>query len=398
VHTRALGLLVVCLFCLTGAAQASAAGPTVTVRVEGQAATLLEETTVTLDGTPTPPPGNCAGNTAAAALEKATNGNWDRQAFASSILGENHAFANNDYWGEWLSEKYGGGICNDVVQEGDRLVMLVDISGTAFEPTVYPLTMTGVPAKVSPGTPFTVDVKKHVSATGTPGEGTPTAAAGAQIAGAGVSSAGDGKATITLSQRGETTLKAILAGGQAGAAPKVSSRSAAAKVCVTDGADGFCGTTKPGGVAPVAQQAPACQTTGKDGLCGSPDRTAPVVAIKQLKEQARFRRGNAPLTLSGTVDADPAGLKEVRLRLTRTLGPRCSYYSGSVERFVRTTVCGAKGQQRFFSIGAKADWSYLLPFDLPIGRYVLDVQAVDKAGNVSAISARGRDRIVFVVR
>ncbi|MCW3015683.1 MAG: hypothetical protein JWO02_2775 [Solirubrobacterales bacterium] len=395
-HNRVLSLIVVGLVCLTGTAQASAAGTTVTVRVEGQAATLLEETTVTLDGTPTPAPGNCAGNTAAAALEKATHGNWDRQAFASTILGENHSFANNDYWGEWVSDKYGGGICNDVVQEGDRLVMLVDISGTSFEPTVYPLTMTGVPAKVSPGTPFTVDVTKHVSATGTPGEGTPTAAAGAQITGAGVTTTGDGKATITLSQRGETTLKAVLAGSQSGAAPKVSSRSAAAKVCVTDGADGFCGTTKPGEPAPVVPQAPACRTTGKDGLCGSPDRTAPTVAVTGLKEQAHFLRGHAPRTLAGKVDADPAGLKDVRLRLTRTLGPRCSYYSGTVERFVKTTVCGATGR-RFFSIGDRADWSYLLPFDLPRGRYVLDVQVVDKAGNVSAISARGRDRIVFVV-
>ena len=50
-----------------------------------------------------------------------------------------------------------------------------------------------------------------------------------------------------------------------------------------------------------------------------------------------------------------------------------------------------------FSIGDRADWSYLLPKRLGKGRYVLDVIAVDKLGNRDAL-ARGRNRVVFFVR
>ena len=66
------------------------AAPTVTVRVEGANATLLGRTSVTLgtgaNGSP------CDADTAGAALDAATNGNWDRQEFVQTILGETHKF------------------------------------------------------------------------------------------------------------------------------------------------------------------------------------------------------------------------------------------------------------------------------------------------------------------
>src|SRR5918997_5194575 len=70
------------------------AGPTVTVRVEGQNSTLLERTQVTLPDTGLD---ICGGKpfTAASALDVATHGNWDRKEFASTILGESHTFAQN---------------------------------------------------------------------------------------------------------------------------------------------------------------------------------------------------------------------------------------------------------------------------------------------------------------
>ena len=127
---RLLGLLVAALVIVPAAP--ALAGPTVSVRVEGQSATLLPATTVTLPdvkaaGNPCTDAG--AARSVAAAIEEATGGNWDRQGFTQTILGETHAFAASDYWAEWVNDKFGGGICSDVVQTGDRILMLVDVSG-----------------------------------------------------------------------------------------------------------------------------------------------------------------------------------------------------------------------------------------------------------------------------
>ena len=91
--------------------------------------------------------------------------------------------------------------------------------------------------------------------------------------------------------------------------------------------------------------------------------------------------------------SDPSGLLAVKLRLTRRVGKKCSYFSGSRETF-RPMRCG---RGSFFKIGDRADWSYLLPKRLGKGRYVFDAVAIDKAGNRDAL-ARGRNRVVFLVR
>ncbi|WP_354701793.1 hypothetical protein DSM112329_02128 [Paraconexibacter sp. AEG42_29] len=148
---------------------------------------------------------------------------------------------------------------------------------------------------------------------------------------------------------------------------------------------------------PAAAIDPSCRTNGRDGLCGSIDRTGPPAQITAIKEQQRFAAGKAPLTLSGTAGADPNGVADVRIRLTRVRGKKCHYYSGIDETFLRSKKCGADGQQ-LFSIGSGATWSYLLPRRMTPGRYTLDVQAVDALGNASVVGARGRDRIVFFVR
>jgi hypothetical protein len=139
-----------------------------------------------------------------------------------------------------------------------------------------------------------------------------------------------------------------------------------------------------------------CRTNGRDGLCGTPDRTAPVAAITSVKEKQRFTRAAAPLVLRGGVDVDPAGLRDVRLRLTRIVGRRCAYFDGIEDRFRRAKPCGAVGP-RFFSIGGSAPWSFELPARLTRGRYTLDVEVTDALGNVSPAFARGRDRVVFTV-
>ena len=97
------------------------------------------------------------------------------------------------------------------------------------------------------------------------------------------------------------------------------------------------------------------------------DTAAPATALA-LQSGAVFSRRRAPRLLRGTVAADPSGLLAVKLRLTRRVGKKCSYFSGSRERF-RPMRCG---RGSFFKIGDRADWSYLLPKRLGRGRYVLE--------------------------
>jgi hypothetical protein len=86
----------------------------------------------------------------------------------------------------------------------------------------------------------------------------------------------------------------------------------------------------------------------------------------------------------------------VKLRLTRNDRGRCSTFSGKRERFVRRPCGVAKGF--WFKIGDRASWEYLLPSRLRRGRYVLDVNAIDKAYNRDDVRKRGQNRMVFRVR
>jgi hypothetical protein len=369
---RSLGLAAV-IFAI--AAAPALAGPTVTVRVEGQNATLLAPTTVTLGSDPVAlaQGGPCPGNSAAAALDKATNGNWDRNAFTSTILGESHTFTANDYWAEWVSNHFGGGICSDLLNDGDVLLMIADVSDASFHPTVLPLVLAGVPTQVAPGAPFTVTVTEYGS-DGSIGSGTAEPAAGVGVGGA--TTGADGRATITLSAPGPTTLRAV----------RGAARSAPVPVCVSTGSDGACGQTA----------ASACATTGDDGLCGTKDKRAPRGRIASIGEGQRFANGKGPRTLSGTVAADPSGIADVRLRLTRNDHGRCQTFDGRSERLLAMKRCGAQ-RGKWFSAGDRQQWSYLLPARLGPGRYVLDVEARDGAGNVDSLLQRTRTRVVFFV-
>ena len=101
-----------------------------------------------------------------------------------------------------------------------------------------------------------------------------------------------------------------------------------------------------------------------------------------------FSRRRAPRLLRGTVTADPSGLLAVKLRLTRRVGRKCSYFSGTRERFRRMRC----GRGSFFKIGDSARWSYLLPKRLGRGRYVLEAKAIDGAFNRGA-ATRVRFRV-----
>jgi hypothetical protein len=96
--------------------------------------------------------------------------------------------------------------------------------------------------------------------------------------------------------------------------------------------------------------------------------------------------------LAGTVTAHTA-VSSVSLELRRRFRGHCSAYDGVIEQFVAARC----GRGRFFKVSTSSSFSYLLPAALAPGRYVLDIEATDVAGNRTSL-ARGTSRIVFYVR
>jgi hypothetical protein len=340
------------------------AAPTVTVRVEGATSTLLDRTTVTL-GTGNGSP--CDADTAGAALDAATKGNWDRSEFVSTILGESHSFANNDYWAEWVDNgsgyKRGGGLCADHLAEGDKVLLLVDLSPPpTFAPTVFPLAIEGLPA-ASAGGDVPVTVVEYRSATGNIGEGERTPVAGATVTG--------GAEPVVTGADGTAVVRLVPANGWRVRATKPGDAPSATEV-----------------VAPVVKGVLQCSCVPPTS--SAPDRSAPVAKLTGFTDHQVFKTG--PRELKGSF-ADASGVKSVKLRLAKRVRGKCSYFSGKLETF-RHTKCGT---EKYFAIGDRADWTYLLPAKLGKGRYVLDAVAIDGAGNRTPL-ARGTTRVVFTVR
>ncbi|HVS28120.1 MAG TPA: hypothetical protein VHE14_01095 [Solirubrobacteraceae bacterium] len=363
----------------------------VNVRVEGASSTLLPLTAVMTTTVPPPVTGGPAtGTSAAGAIDLATNGNWDRNCFTSTILGETHTYTMQDYWAFWLGRGGGytysqTGICQTELQPLDEVLMAVDYNGGP--PTRFPLQLAGVPASVQQGTPFTVSVTEYRS------DGTTTTAApaaGATVAGGGGSATTgtNGQATLALSATGTVGLSAT-APSRVPAVP--------AAVCVHNGNDGNCGTSagsgntgSGGGAATGSGLTPASPpptpsqaaigggaggaTTGSGLTPASFTPSQPV--INGIANGRRFRASHAPRRLSGTVSAGSAGVREVRLRLIRyTSEGGCQYFSQHYGR-LRDVAC-TRGW--FAKVSDGADWSLLLPKPLPVGRYELVVASIDNA-------------------
>jgi hypothetical protein len=351
------------------APSAVAAGPaTVTMRIEGKGKTIVEEQPLrtTLDPVSKPGGGTCSGTSVAGSLDHAVGGDWDGPYFAPDyfverIRDESYPFgATPDGWTYWVNNREATvGMCSYELQEGDSVLWFVsrcEFDGsTCTNSPVQPLELRA-PATASTSASAEMTVVRYAS------DGTASPAGDAHITGPGVdaTTGPDGRASVTFGQPGQIRLKADQAG---------SVRSAPETVSVS----------APGVKAPP----PVVQ----------PDKTAPVGRIAGIREGQRFKRRRAPRTLRGTVSPDPSGLRAVKLSLTRSVRGRCQLYSPSRERF-RNSRCGRRVS---FSIGDRADWSYLLPHRLGKGRYVLDAIAVDKLGNRDRL-ARGRSRVVFFVR
>jgi hypothetical protein len=386
---RCIGLAAMIGAVVATAAPATAAGPAnVTVRVEGLADTLVPRTALTTtttvvnkDGVPGD---DCTGTSAAGALQQATAGDWSGPWFAGfgysveAVRGESHPFGGDpQFWGFFVNDVLSqAGLCGAELQTGDQ-VLLAPISeqlGASY--TV--LTLAGVPATAKPGQPFTVTVTR--TTTDASNNVTRALVPGASVSGGGATAATgpDGTAQVTLGGRGPASLRATHGDDI---------RSASEPTCVTDGGDGACGLTT---------AASACATTGDDGNCGTEDRRAPRGKIVSIAEGQRFGKGKGPRGLRGIVTADPSGIAAIRLRLTRNDHGRCETFDARSARLVALKRCGAK-RGKWFSAGDREQWSYLLPSRLGPGRYVLDLQVADRAGNVDTLLQRTRTRVVFTV-
>ena len=353
------------------AAAPAALAANVSVRVEGTGDTLVPRSTVatqpgsfTKDGDPAH---QCAATSAGGALERATGGEWSGRwaSFGDyevqTIKGETHASNAGDaagtYWAFWVNYRpASAGVCATPVQEGDDVLFFPSCfgQGCATEPT--PLRIASIPQSSQPGQAFDVRVVQYEVTFDASFNATTTEApaSGATVTAAGRDFTADAGGVAHVSVDGRS-----LAGVRASKPGHV--RSATERVCVD------CGPTL--GAAPAR------------------DRTAPATTIA-LRDGAVFSRRRAPRLLRGRVSADPSGLHSVKLRLTRRVGRRCSYFSGRRERFVPMRC----GRGSFLRIGDRADWSYLLPKRLGRGRYVLEAKAIDGALNRGA-PARVRFRV-----
>jgi hypothetical protein len=388
---RCIGLAAV-MFAMAAASAAPATAATVTVRVEGAQQTLVPKTTVTTSpGTfPVRDGGSCSSTSAGGALQLATGGDWGGRTDAQgqrveTIRGETYLLGaeySGRYWSVFVNHAVAqAGICALDLQDGDQL-LLEAACGGATDACFGdgPLDLIA-PTTVRPGEPFAVHVDEY--AFDQSFQTVKADSIGATVSAAGTTTSTDaaGNATVTLTARGSTVLTV----------GKASSKGAFVRdsepVCVTDGSDGACGSS----TAPST-----CATTGDDGLCGTKDKRPPRGKILSIREGQRFGKGKGPRGLSGIVTSDPSGIADVRLRLTRNDHGRCQTFDGRSERLVSMKRCGAK-RGKWFSAGDREQWSYLLPARLGSGRYVLDLQARDRAGNVDTLLQRTRTRVVFTV-
>ncbi len=338
---------------------------------------------VTKDG------GSCPGTSAGGALELGTKGNWEGVWSSKysdyeviSIDGKSYPFEPsspaNYYWSFWLNNKYEEkGICEAELEAGDQVLFFPSCYGASC-PTSPGLLEIEAPTTAEVGKPVTVTVSRFNS------EGKREPAAGVTVGGGGSSAETNLEGHASLTLPGDDTYS-LTATGAAGEEPK--SVPAEASICAHEGDDGECGTHMP-------SNAPLIQTPSSSTVA-APD-TGPYALVADatgIPDGHAYTRKDAPRVLSGTVSAH-ASVTSISLRLRRTYRGRCWAYNGASERLGHVRC----GQGSFFQIASGGDsFSYLLPSRLPPGRYVLDIEASDAAGNHTPLD-RGSSRIVFYVK
>jgi hypothetical protein len=425
----------------------------VTVRIEAKSGTLVARTAVTLPPTAVAPggkdaQGTCAGNSVIGALQAATGGDWDGTwssdgtGWSIDAIKGIAARPGDTQPRKWLVLVDGvlvntvppvlstpaSSPCTTILQNQDTVTIYPGCIGATTSGcfTTGPLDITA-PATAGPGANINVLVYETnlVGALDANGNGMvqrkPSLSAtviGPNGSALTDSIYGTGVGVIFLSDRGQN----VVAAAKGGHVPDHVS------TCVTDGADGFCGTAVP---TPVPFDPYAfCKTTGNDGYCNSPDQIPPVGHIG-TPFQAQTYSGGGPTKFSGTVDFDPSQTDFVNLRLMRQRTVKvtkykvrkvwttkrvhgkkvrkrvkkrvaykvkkivCSSWSDANSAFKTLKKCDASNAAKFKAAGAEA-WTYDFTSALPSGSYTLDALAVDGAGNVDPVEL-GRNRVTFKV-
>jgi hypothetical protein len=386
-------------FAVLGGAVAQAAPITVNLRVEGSSATLYEgPITTEAEEISTPSSGGShpcdvkdngsnegfgvSSGTPTTALHDAAiadglkfDATWSStyKDFLVTEVGPDANGGPPEYpsWGYAVNYTTAGvGGCQFQVAPGSEVLWAYNYSNLQ-----HLLSLTG-PSSANVGSPVTLNVVD--GQTGAPVAG---AAIGEDVAGVTTTIPGspstnaEGNATVTLAHAGTVKLKAT---------QPESVRSNAISVCVHNGNDGTCGTTRPG--APNINTGPPIVHVN------------PVVGdtttVGGVKNGHRYSRRKGPRILQGLVQLPTGGtLREVRISLQRRKGKHCTVFSGTKETFVRAR-CGAT---HFFSVGDTESFSYLLPASLPPGRYVYDIEAIDGNGNPTKL-VPGVSHVVFYVK
>jgi hypothetical protein len=397
---------------------------------------LVPKTSVTLPTAPVAPAGapdgqTCTGTTVIGALNTATGGSWngvwsDTTGWSiESIKGLTANTTTGRHWDVYLNDHYlNDSVCQKQLSEGDRLLLFPRCT-TGLSPCYsgYPLILQA-PTQAGPGVQLSVQVWEIVTSFDLQGVGESTVRA---VENATVTSP-DGRAltdpygvaAVPVNAKGDNTVS--VAKGT-----DVPDRT---NVCITDGSDGYCGTTVP----PTNPFDPYafCQTTGFDGYCNSPDQVPPVGHIAQPVQGQSFTKATAPKLFKGTVDFDPTQTDSVRLRLMRQAtvtrykikkrrvtvkrkvrgktvrkkvvkkirkpykAKACFYWSVSTSTWKSLKRCDASTAPTWKADGAD-EWSYEFLNALPTGSYTVDALAKDGAGNVDAVPEIGRNRVTFKV-
>jgi hypothetical protein len=333
-----------------------------------------------------------SGYNAANALTLATGGNWSGTYYASfgdylvsKIAGETYPNAayTGFYWSFWYDHaSASAGICSTPVVNGDEILFFPDCStygGSTcpagwVSPNVLGLAAPNVAQR---GQPVQVTVTSYANANGAP---SPAAGATVSTPSGNVTTDSSGHASVTLNATGSAGLQATAPG---------SVRSETRSICVHDGNDGNCGFPTPS------------QVSSGGSAAGGAVKPAPVAVLSAevtgIVEGQHFKKG--PRQLTGSVTASAAGVRSVQLRLERRvgrgrIGGSCTGYDGTTERFVHIQ-CGVANAP-WFRVGSQSTFSYLLPFALPKGRYVLELVATDAAGHSDRIDL-GRNELIFYV-
>lgn len=221
------------------AVPATASAATATIQIEGEFGTQVTAVPWTI-GSPsaTEPNSGCPANTVSAAIESVTAGNWDRQPFITTILGESHGAPSwTSYWSLWVNNDYGNlGACSQAVAAGDRILVQASKSGPApdYLPESKPVDLIA-PAIVDDGVPFNVTVKEWSPLTTNSMPVLPSVQSNGvgYVVSDGTSTStttgSTGVASLTLTGSGSTTIKATSTD------PDNWGRSIDVPICVEDG-------------------------------------------------------------------------------------------------------------------------------------------------------------------